>query len=101
MPSEKYAAHRGSVEDEMRMIPACFARAPRDVRAAHTCIFSSCFMRLERSAKLATSYVLKQVAPAASSSGPAAGARRTSLITHIYARLQCWGYGHKHVHHGR
>ena len=27
MPSEKYAARRGSVEDGMRMITACFARA--------------------------------------------------------------------------
>src|SRR5712691_3674380 len=29
MPSEKCAACRGSVEDEMRMITACFARAPQ------------------------------------------------------------------------
>src|SRR5712691_11499564 len=29
MPSEKYAARRGSVEDGMRMITACFARAPQ------------------------------------------------------------------------
>ena len=27
MPSEKYAARRGSVQDGMRVIPACFARA--------------------------------------------------------------------------
>src|SRR3977135_172828 len=29
MPSEKCAARRGSVEDGMRMITACFARAPQ------------------------------------------------------------------------
>src|SRR5216683_1181359 len=29
MPSEKYAARRGSVEDGMRMITAWFARAPQ------------------------------------------------------------------------
>ena len=28
MPSKKYAARRGSVEDGMRMSTACFARAP-------------------------------------------------------------------------
>jgi hypothetical protein len=27
VPSEKYAARRASVEDKMRMITACFARA--------------------------------------------------------------------------
>src|SRR5712691_8474821 len=29
MPSEKYTARRGSVEDGMRMITTCFARAPQ------------------------------------------------------------------------
>src|SRR6266852_5960187 len=29
MPSEKYAARRGSVEDGRRMITACFARVPQ------------------------------------------------------------------------
>ena len=29
MPSEKYTARRGSMEDGMRMITACFARAPQ------------------------------------------------------------------------
>ncbi len=33
---------------------------PRDVRAAHTCIFSSCFKKLGRSAKLATGYILNR-----------------------------------------
>ena len=55
MPSEQYAARRGSVQDGMRVIPACFARALQRWTSRMTHLSFFYFKRLWTSAKLANS----------------------------------------------
>src|SRR6266852_3288596 len=92
MPSEKYAARRGSVEDGMRMITACFARAPQRCTSRTYMHFLLTFQEVMLISKTRNQLIISSPCSLINTPQQAAGRLHSGAVSTCFGRTKWVAY---------